>query len=115
MTGYFGNNDTQTKFFTGNTKGLGNQIRNMNKKGVKIKPNTYTYLKQIDFKGNKNSSKTGKIRVRIPNKKKAAKDFLFEKIFSEQTSQKEVFRNFEDILIENSINGVGCLLDLMYR
>jgi hypothetical protein len=107
MTGNFNNHQTKTKFFTKSSKEMLNQMKIMSKKEVKTTTNsTYNYLKQLDFKGNKNSSKTGKIRVIIPNKKKTAKDFLFEKIFNEDTTQKEVFENFENMLIENSINGV---------
>jgi hypothetical protein len=99
LANLLGSSDTQTKFYP-NKKMLGPNW------GTQERGNSYNLLHQVDVQGTA-SSKKGRIRVNIPNKKKVAKDFMFEKIFNENSTQEDVFGTFEKLLIDNSINGVS--------
>ena len=98
------NNDTQTKFFSGARKSVEplGWLQGRRVSG----PNTYDLLQEFDPFSSSSASKKAKIRVNIPNKKKIAKDFFFEKIFREKSTQQDVFCTFEKVLIDNCLNGV---------
>lgn len=95
----YNHNQTKTRFYKANAREAAEHKQ-------RVQSKTYKLLRRVDFQGKQNSSKRDKIRVVIPNKKKTAKDFLFEKIFDGKSSQREVYEHFENTLIENSINGV---------
>lgn len=97
----YNHNQTKTRFYQADS-------RNAGKRGIREgELETYDLLQRVDFQCRKNSTKRDKIRVVIPNKKKTAKDFLFEKIFDGVSTQENVYEHFENTLIENSINGVS--------
>ena len=70
-----------------------------------------TSKRYLNYKLTKgDAKKSDKLQVKIPSKKKTAKEFSFEKIFDEKENQENVFDYFKEDLIENSINGVIILI-----
>lgn len=65
---------------------------------------SYKFLKH---KPRENKTRRDQLEIKMPNNKKLIKKYMFQKIFPGNTSQLEVFDAFEDVLIENSVNGVS--------
>lgn len=85
------------------------------KETSKKKDLSYQYLKFIGGEGHVDSGSKGRLQVTIPNKGNITKDYVFEKIFPGDCSQYDVFNNFEDVLIQNSVSGVRRPLALIDR
>ena len=67
---------------------------------------TYTLVRKMSCEGRKGLNKKEKVQVKVPGKKKLAKEFYFESVFSGNDGQTVLYDHFKKDLIGNSLNGV---------
>ena len=67
---------------------------------------TYTLLRKMSCEGRKGLNKKEKVQVKVPGKKKLAKEFYFESVFGGNDGQTVLYDHFKKDLIGNSLNGV---------